>query len=254
MEKPPLQPGARKRLEHIDRLLAAAYGTPEHKLGNRRNPLDEAVYIILSFQTNLDRFKSSWLRLRAAYPSWARLENAPASAISTVLREGGLHRQKSRTIKQLLRAVRELTGGLTLNSLRKMTDADAERVLTRLPGLSWKAARCILLYSLDREVFPVDGNTVRILKRCGVLSPHAVYRRRAVHDSLQSAVQPSRRRALHVNLVVHGQRICLPRGPVCSQCPIRAACPRVGLPAATERAVTADGRGSLRQDSRRKPQ
>ena len=43
-----------------------------------------------------------------------------------------------------------------------MNDADGERLLMRLPGLSWKGARCILLYSLRRDVFPVDGNTFRV--------------------------------------------------------------------------------------------
>lgn len=226
----PLQRGALKRLARIDALLEAAYGTPERQLGNKKDPLDEAIYIVLSFQTDLRRFKSSWSRLRKAYPSWSALENVPSSQVARLLREGGLHRQKARTIKKLLRSVRELSGDLTLKSLRSMTDADAESTLTKLPGLSWKGARCVLLYSLRRDAFPVDSNTVRILKRCGIVSPDAIYRRRVLHDSLQAAVRPARRRTLHVNLVVHGQRTCLPRVPRCSVCPIGSLCPRVGLP------------------------
>jgi endonuclease III len=100
-----------------------------------------------------------------------------------------------------------------------------------LPGLSWKGARCVLLYSLGRHVLPVDSNTFRILQRTGVLSRQAVYRRRTVHDAIQAAVPAHRRRTLHVNLVVHGQRTCLPRAPQCPRCPLNADCPRIGLPA-----------------------
>jgi adenine-specific DNA glycosylase len=57
-----------------------------------------------------------------------------------------------------------------------------------------------------------------------------VYRRRIVHDAVQDVVPAHRRRALHVNLVVHGQRTCLPRAPQCPSCPLLAACPKVGLP------------------------
>jgi adenine-specific DNA glycosylase len=32
-----------------------------------------------------------------------------------------------------------------------------------------------------------------------------------------------------VNLVVHGQRICLPVTPKCQACPLRRFCPRIGL-------------------------
>lgn len=226
---PPLRRGAAKRLAEIDEILEATYGTPEAELGNKDDPLDEAVYIILSFQTDLRRFNSTWSALRAKYPSWAELERAPEPEIAHVLQEGGLHRQKARTIKQLLPAVRRFAGELTLDGLCGMDDATAERVLTRLPGLSWKAARCVLLYSLKRDVFPVDSNTFRILKRLGILAAGAVYRRRTLHDALQAIVRPDRRRSLHVNLVVHGQQTCLPRFPRCTECPLRPMCPRVGL-------------------------
>jgi endonuclease III len=231
----PLRRRATERLAHIDAVLQAAYGTPEAELGNKPDPLDEAIYIILSFQTDLARFSSTWSRLRAAYPTWDAVERAAARDIACVLRQGGLHRQKARTIRRLLADVRQVTGGLSLDVVRTMNDEDAERLLTRLPGLSWKAARCVLLYSLGRDVLPIDGNTFRILKRTGVLSRRAVYRRRTLHDAIQAAVPPFRRRVLHVNLVVHGQRTCLPRDPQCHRCPLFVDCPKVDLPAAARR-------------------
>ncbi len=112
-----------------------------------------------------------------------------------------------------------------------MDDEEAERILTRLPGLSWKGGRCVLLYSLGRAVFPVDGNTFRIFKRVGVLSSSSVYRRRALHDGLQRAVEPSRRKPFHINLVVHGQRTCVPGRPRCSTCVARGMCAMSGVPA-----------------------
>jgi endonuclease III len=225
----PLRPGAAERLAHIDAALEAAYGSPEAELDNKPDPLDEAIYIILSFQTDLARFRSTWSRLRAAYPSWDALGCAAARDVARVLRDGGLHRQKTRTIRHLLAEVRKVAGEHSLDLLRGMSNEDAERVLTRLPGLSWKAARCVILYSLGRDVLPIDSNTFRILKRTGVLSRRAVYRRRSLHDAIQAAVPAPRRRALHVNLVVHGQRTCLPRAAQCGCCPLNADCPKVGL-------------------------
>lgn len=234
---PPIQRGALKRIAELDRLLEAAYGTPEAVLGNKDDPLDEAIYVILSFQTNLTRFDATWSSLRSAYPNWEALDRAPVRKVAAVLREGGLHRQKARTLKRLLTAVRRIAGGLSLDSLRGMPDEAAERLLMRLPGLSWKGTRCILLYSLGRNTFPVDGNTFRILKRTGLLSSTAVYKRRSLHDGLQAAVPAPRRRVLHVNLVVHGQRTCLPLGPQCPRCPVRAVCAMKGVPREIRRAV-----------------
>lgn len=222
-----------KRLAQIDAVLQTSYGAPEADLDNKPDPLDEAIYIILSFQTDLARFTSTWSRLRATYPSWEALERAGSREIAETLRDGGLHKQKTRTIRRLLAEVRKVAGGaLSLDLLRSLSDEDAEKLLTHLPGLSWKAARCVLLYSLRRDVLPIDSNTFRILKRTGVLSRRAVYRRRSLHDAVQEAVPAHRRRALHVNLVVHGQRTCLPRQPQCGCCRLVTDCPKIGLPAA----------------------
>ena len=242
---PPRPPGAPR----LDRLLHEAYGAPENLLGNQSDPLDEAIYIVLSFQTDLPRFKGTWRKLRFALPRWRDVEEASVDDVSAVLRSGGLHRQKARAIKRLLLAVRRRFAKLSLDPLSDMVDAEAERVLTRLPGISWKAARCVLLYSLGRKVFPIDGNVFRILRRTGVIPRSAVYRRLSLHDGVQAAVDPEVRRRFHVNLVLHGQEVCLPRSPRCGACPATMVCPRRGLPSQRRAAL----RGGRRQPVSRAP-
>ena len=88
-------PGGRERLLLFDSLLDAEYGAPELILGNHPNPLDEAVYIILSFQTDLRRFRDTWTSLRATFPRWDDVDRAHVKEVADVLCTGGLHRQKS---------------------------------------------------------------------------------------------------------------------------------------------------------------
>lgn len=225
-----LNRGAKERLKQLAGLLNRAYAAPENDLGNKVDPLDEAMYITLTLQTNLARAALIWSRLKTAFPSWDALAAARAAKIASVLREGGLHRQKARTIKQLLVEVKKFAGEFSLQRLHQASDEDAERFLVSLPGFSWKTARCVLLYSLNRDTFPVDSNTFRILKRIGILAPSAVYRRRSLHDALQNAVPKTERRAFHVNLVVHGQRTCLPQAPRCAECIARPSCAMHGVP------------------------
>ncbi|MCL4850508.1 MAG: hypothetical protein KJZ78_03895 [Bryobacteraceae bacterium] len=244
---------SRQLLGELDRALESCYATPEAELDNKQDPLEEAIYIILSFQTDLDRFRKVWLDLYRAFPSWEHLARAPLRAIARVLRIGGLQQQKAKTIKKLLKAVSKVTGCLSLEPLRAMGDQEAERVLTNLPGLSWKGARCVLLYSLNRPAFPVDGNTFRIFKRIGILPAGAVYRRRTLHDGLQAAVDEDRRKPFHINLVVHGQRTCLPRNPRCSACVVRHICLQRGVPPeikAATRAIQPQGSSHVLQGAR----
>lgn len=220
---------ARLTLAKLDRVLDSFYGAPEAELDNKADPLEEAIYIILSFQTDLGRFKRVWTRLRQEFPSWDDLDRARLRNVVRVLELGGLQDQKARAIKRLLKAIMAKTGDFSLEWLREMNNEEAEFALTKLPGLSLKGARCVLLYSLDRAVFPVDGNTFRILKRVGILPASSVYRRRALHDVLQKAVEAARRKPFHVNLVVHGQRTCLPHRPRCCDCPARSLCAMRGV-------------------------
>ena len=228
-------------LRKLDRLLDRAYGAPAADLDNKPDPLDEAVYIILSFQTDIARTRKVWTELRSTFPTWVDLDKAPVRNVARVLRVGGLHEQKARTIKRLLSAIKQRAGHLSLDLLREMDDREAECFLTRLPGLSWKGARCVLLYSLDRTVFPVDGNTFRILQRVGILPPNSVYRRRGLHDALQRAVAAERRKPFHVNLVVHGQRTCLPLRFRCDECVARSICAMGNLLASSAAEELADG-------------
>ena len=68
--------GGSARLARIDKELELAYGTPESELGNQSEPLDECVYIILSFQTDVARLKASWESLRKRFPSWHEVRRA----------------------------------------------------------------------------------------------------------------------------------------------------------------------------------
>ena len=227
---PQLPASLHRTMCKIDRLLDRAYGAPAEELDNKPDPLDEAIYIILTFQTDIERARSVWKELRSAFPDWEGLLDAPVGRVARVLRAGGLHKQKARTIKRLIQFVKDHVGRLSLDFLRNLDDDSAERFLLRLPGLSWKGARCVLLYSLGRRAFPVDGNTLRILRRTGVVPQNVVYRRRGLHDALQHAVTPARRMAFHINVVVHGQRTCLPLKPRCHECPARIACLKRNVP------------------------
>jgi endonuclease III len=214
----------RASLMEVSRKLRLAYGTPEHLLGNRTDPLEEAVYIVMTFQTDVPRARGVWRTFRLRFPSWERAVAAPPSLLAAALRSGGLHRQKARTIKALLRAVKKRWGSFSLRPLRGVGALAAEKELLRLPGLSLKGARCVLLYSLGWPVFPVDGNTLRVLKRLGLVRPWQKYRSKDLHERLQEAVPERERRRLHVNLVIHGQRICTPLAPKCAACHVSGMC------------------------------
>lgn len=214
----------------VARRLSRRYGNPRHF--NRRNPLDELLFIICSLQTNEALYRRTYKALRRAFPTTHNLAMASEAEISQVIKDGGLANQKARHVRRIMDGIISKFGRLTLAPLRYMTDQDCERFLCSLPGVGKKTSRCVMMYSLDREVFPVDANCWRIARRLGWVrrtrkdgscSPRDM-------DRLQDRVAPHLRHSLHVNMVSLGRDCCTPRSPSCCACPLVDLCPQRGLP------------------------
>lgn len=224
---PPLGKRAAEILPEVDRRLRREYGpvprgsTP---LGNKRNPLDELIYIQLSVRTRESAYLNTYQTLRRLVGgAWGRLLELPDDAVLGVLESGGMARVKLERLRGQLSGIAKRFGSVSLAPLRRMTDQDAENALRALPGVGPKVARCVLLYSLERDVFPVDSNCHRVLDRLGFLS--AGMHVKAGHDFLQAIVPRRIRRSLHVNLVRHGRDRCVPGTPRCEECPLLSLCP-----------------------------
>src|SRR5205814_626265 len=91
--------------------------------------------------------------------------------IAKTIREGGQSFQKACALKAILFSLSHYFGRPTLAPLRKMSTRDCEAFLTSLPRIGKKVARCIMLYSLGQEVFPVDTHCWRVSCRLGLIDP-----------------------------------------------------------------------------------
>jgi len=218
-------------IERIAELLEVTYRSAD--LGNFDDPLEEAVYIMISRQTREDVYRDVYATLRRRYPRWEDAAAAPRAKLRNLLRPAGFYEQRADQLKLLLQAVTEANrerrigpfgtppADLTLDFLHDMSDADAESFLRQLPGIGPKSARCILSYSLRRNAFAVDTHVRRIFIRLGLVESRGI---KADHDPFQEAVPPGLRTQLHVNLVHHGRAVCQQTQPSCHQCVLVSFC------------------------------
>ncbi len=224
---------ARRRLfpnvNAIARILSEHYG--DHAHGNKANPLNELLFILCSLQTNEELYQSTYASLRARFPSMRLLAEASEAEIAAAITHGGLARQKARAIRRILVRLVNDFGTPTLAPLRMMSDPECEEYLMSLPGVGKKTARCVMMYSLQRKVFPVDSNCWRISRRLEWVRPTRPDKSCSNHDMdrVQDGIDPSIRYSLHVNLVSHGRSVCLPVAPKCNDCCLRQMCRRVGV-------------------------
>lgn len=198
---------------------------------NKSNPLDELLFILCSTQTSEKNYQASYRALRREFPRMDMIAEAPAEYIAKPLTCGGLSNQKSVLIRGIMNVLVERFGRPTLSPLKYMSDAECESFLISLPGIGRKIARCIMMYSLNRQVFPVDVNCWRISRRLGWVRrtrPNGSCSPRDM-DRLQAKIPLELRYSLHVNMISHGRQICISSHPRCGQCPIAVYCRRIGI-------------------------
>jgi endonuclease-3 len=206
----------------ITEALVQEFGRPA--LGNKKNPFNELLYIILSSRTPPSNCQDTYRSLRRKYRTADSLAHASCREVAGAIEMAGFQRKRAAAISGIASELKARFGRVTLAPLRRMTTEDAERFLTGLPGVSTKTARCVLMYALDRPVFPVDAHCYRVSKRLGWLPADAGPTRRRA-DDLQAGVPTRLRRDLHVGMVVLSRRYCRPKAPRCRLCPIAQFCP-----------------------------
>ncbi len=207
--------------QEITAILVQKYGRPT--LGNKKNPFNELLYILLSSKTPPARYQEVYRTLRRNYRHAHDFAIADPEQLATVLSIGGLQHRKARAIVSISKRLLETFGRVTLNPLTRMDTTSAEVFLINLPEVNKKTARCVLLYSLNRAVFPVDSHCFRVTVRLGwVDSGHSLTDR--VADEIQRRVPSTLRRDLHVGMILLGREYCLSQAPRCSECPIFDFC------------------------------
>lgn len=196
---------------------------PPTRLGNKTNALDELLYIILSLQTNEQLYARSYRAFKNAFPRWDTVPDVPVRQITKVIRDSGLAAQKARHIHAISQKLRHEFGRVTLSPLKRMTTDEAEKFMLALPGVGIKTARCVLMYSLGHDVFPVDIHCARILDRLRLIDWNGK-RLESVANAAQDAIPVILRKQLHVQFVQHGREICRAK-PKCSSCILSDLCP-----------------------------
>jgi DNA (cytosine-5)-methyltransferase 1 len=213
-------------LREIARFAALLHGTPD--LGNKKDPVDEMVYIILSRKTREDAYQAAFTALKNRFPRWDELLEADRDEVESLLSSSGLGDKKTASIFGALRRLKERFGSCTLEPARGWSDEELETFLCSIPELHRKSAYCIMMYAFGRSVFPVDTHVGRTLARLGPYRELGLDLDDLDHKQLQSVladlVPPNLRYSLHVNLLSHGRDVCRAVKPLCGECSVRNFC------------------------------
>jgi endonuclease-3 len=205
-------PPSPARVRRIRNRLRELYGppvAPAHGHG-----LDELILTVLSQSTNDRNRDVAFLRLRARFPSWEAVRDAPNEDVEAAIRPGGISKVKSVRIQQILHALPEPLDGPHLRDLD---------FLLSLPGVGRKTAACVRLFAYGIRDVPVDTHVSRVGTRLELFTAGASFDR--LHDEMLAITPRGQELELHVNLLRHGRRTCHARRPQCAECALLKMCP-----------------------------
>ena len=215
----------------VSQILSTTYENNHHY--NKKNPVNELLFILCSVKTTENLYQKTYLSLKKRFPKFKDVLCSPTVEIAKAIEFGGLSNQKANSIKKIFKKINADFGVITLSSLKKLSNEDCEKYLASLPGVGKKVALCVMMYSLGREVFPVDTHCWRICKRLGWVRPTRSTKTDgtcSIKDMkrLQDKIPPELRFKLHVNFISLGREFCTSRKVFCEDCPIRDQCKKIG--------------------------
>jgi endonuclease-3 len=186
------------------------------------DPLSNLILTVLSQSTNDKNRDQAYRRLTERFPGWDQVMKTDVREIEDAIRPGGLAKQKSENIQNILRWIQQEYGSLNLDSLcDENPDATIEK-FCQLKGIGIKTISVVLMFSCGVDIFPVDTHVHRICRRLGFVPDKATAEK--TFWLMRSLVPTGKSFSLHMNFLKLGRTICLARKPRCEECPISKHC------------------------------
>src|SRR5437588_5496992 len=205
-----------KALE-VTRRLTELYGVAEW---SKKDPLSMLVDIILSHRTRDEQTAAAYDNLVKRFGSWEAVRDAPTEEVQETIANVNWPEVKAPRLQAIMRQITEERGNLNLDFLCDLPVEESAVWLNRFEGVGPKTTACILLFSCQQPLLPVDVHVHRTSMRIGLIGKKVTADN--AHTLLQ-ALLPQDARTIynfHKALLRHGQRICVFERPRCNRCPL----------------------------------
>ena len=191
------------------------------------DPLSQLVFMIISDRTPSALALAAFQRLRARFPRWSDLRDAPPDMVLGLL--GGVDRSldKATTLPRLIQAIEDRHGLIELDFLSGWTTEAARQWLEDLPGVDTMMSAATLNFStLRRTVMTLDRDIARVLRRFGFVPDGAPLSAldRLVLENIPATWQAEELSALYQGMIKISQTVCHHGRPECKRCPLNDLC------------------------------
>lgn len=191
---------------------------------SNKDPMSQLVDILLSHRTRDEQTAAAYDNLLRNFGSWEAVRDAPTGEVQTAIENVNWPELKAPRIQTVMCQITEERGNLDLNFLRELPVDEAATWLNRFDGVGPKTTACVLLFSCQFAILPVDTHVHRTSIRLGLIGKKVSAD--AAHILLQALLPQDARNIynFHKALLRHGQRVCVFERPRCKQCLLTDIC------------------------------
>lgn len=188
----------------------------------RQKVVDVFVKTILSQNTNDRNRDRAYKNLKEKFKKWEEILTAPLSEIEFAIKPAGLSKQKSRTIKRLLKEIYEKWRTFKIDEyVCQMEKEEFENFFLSIKGIGVKTVNVVWAFGCGKSAFPVDTHIYRVSKRLGFISEKTSIEK--AHEILGSIFKEDSI-SLHLQIIEFGRRICRAKNPLCGECGLKSIC------------------------------
>src|SRR2546423_10489117 len=133
------------------------------------DPMSQLVDIILSHRTRDEQTAAAWENLLKRFGSWEAVRDAPTEEVQETIANVNWPEVKAPRLQKIMREITEERGELKLDFLRDLPVDEGAAWLSRLEGVGPKTKACVLLFSCQKPILPVDTHVWRVSIRLGLI-------------------------------------------------------------------------------------
>ena len=180
-----------------------------------KNPYLVLIACILSLRTNDKTTYPATLRMLELAKTPKEMKNVSIEDLSKAIYPVGFYENKAKQIIELSKTIDEELNGQVPDEIED---------LIKFKGVGRKTANLVLSLGFNKPAICVDVHVHRIFNRLGYIKTKTP---EETEFALREKLPQKYWIDINTLLVTHGQNVCKPIKPKCSECPIARYCAKI---------------------------
>ncbi len=233
-------------LTHAQAALKKRFPLPALEPDAPRPLLEELIYAICREGSTSPDADDAFVRLRKRFVDWNEIRVSTMQEVAETLRPLPNAGPRAGWIIGVLHAVFELNYAFDLGDMEKkglkqaakqvsryfnVKDLEAKQLkqaakqISRFKQVNDFAVAWVVQRSLGGHAIPLDGPTVRVLQRLGVVEEVDPEDLESIRGGIEHVIPKARGIEFTELMSTHAKELCTEKDPHCTKCPLLAECP-----------------------------